>query len=201
MRVERRRRADDGTRVVLFAIALLVVGFLAFGGGYLLGSSGEDESAALQGPTPSVVATTSLSPSPISPSPSPEPDEVLTDGTYFIDVTRVLDGPPLTLEFDLAYYLTGSDAEQAAADHGVALDTDYYIVNDNPTLRQLPVSPIVQVRYVPEGACCELQPGLFDPWAAAVNAELQTDYAGTDAFWWIRVRDGEVVLIEEQFLP
>jgi hypothetical protein len=199
MRVDRRRRADDGTRVALFAIALLVVAFLAFGGGYLLGSRGEDEAAAPSTPTP--VATTTLSPSPISPSPSPQPDEVLTDGMYFIDATRVLDGPPVALEFDLAYYLTGSDAEQAAADHGVVLETDYYIVNDNPSLRQLPVSPVVEIRYVPEGACCQLQPGLFDPWAAAVNAELQTDYAGSDAFWWIRVRDGEVVLIEEQYLP
>jgi hypothetical protein len=186
---------------VLFAIALLVVAFLAFGGGYLLGSERADEAPAPPSPIPTAPATPSLSPSPVTPSPSPEPNEVLTDGTYFIDATRVLDGPPLTLEFDLAYYLTGSDAEQAAADHGVALDTDYFIVNDNPTLRQLPVSPTVQVRYVPEGACCELQPGLFDPWAAAVNAELQTDYKGSDAFWWIRVRGGQIVLIEEQFLP
>jgi hypothetical protein len=184
----------------MFAIALLVVAFLAFGGGYLLGSRGEDEPAAPSSPIPTA-ATTSLSPSPISPSPSPEPDEVLTDGAYFIDATRVLDGPPVTLEFDLAYYLTGSDAEQAAADHGAVLDTDYFIVNDNPMLRQLPVSPTVQVRYVPEGVCCDLQPGLFDPWAAAVNAELQTDYAGSEAYWWIRVGDGEIVLIEEQFLP
>lgn len=185
----------------MFAIALLVVAFLAFGGGYLLGSGREDEPAAPSSPIPTAATTPSLSPSPIGPSPSPQPDEVLTDGTYFIDATRVLDGPPVTLEFDIAYYLTGSDAEQAAADHGVALDTDYFIVNDNPMRRQLPVSPTVQVRYVPEGACCELQPGLLDPWAAAVNAELQTDYAGRDAYWWIRVRGGEIVLIEEQFLP
>ena len=200
MRVERRRRADDGTRTVLFAIALLVVGFLAFGGGYLLGSDDDVEVAAPASPTMSAAPSPSPSAA-VSPTVGPEPVELLTDGRYFVDASRVLDGPPPTVEFDLAYYLTGPEAEQAAADHGVALETDYYIVNDNTLLRQLPVSPVVQVLYVPEGACCSLQAGLFDPWSAAVNEELQTDYAGSDAYWWIRVRAGEIVLIEEQYLP
>ncbi len=202
MRVERRRRADDGTRTVLFAIALLVVGFLAFGSGYLIGDSGDE--AAAPSPRASVAPppTESPSPAPVSPTASPDPSpELLTDGRYFVLASRVLDGPPTTLEFDLAYLLTGPQAEQAAADHGDVLETDYYIVNDNPLLRQLPVSPLVHVRYVPAGACCELQDGLFAPWAGAVNEELQTDYAGRDAYWLITVRGGEIIRIVEQYLP
>jgi hypothetical protein len=202
MRVERRRRrrrADDGTQIVLFVIGMLVVGFLAFGAGYLVGNG--NEGAA---PSPSVVQnpspTGSPSPVPTGPTASPEP-EVLTDGRYFVAPTRGLEGPPTTMEFDQAYFLTGADAEQAAADHGDVLAADYYIVNDNPLLRELPVSPLVVVRYVPAGLCCDLQSGLFDPWAAAVNEELQTDYAGKDAYWWITVRSGEIVRIAQQYLP
>jgi hypothetical protein len=195
MRVERRRRADDGTRVVLFAIALVVVGFLAFGGGYLLGDSGEKAT-----PDPSPFATPTESPSP-SPTPSPVPGDVLIDGRYFVRPSRVLDGPPVALEFDLAYLLTGREATQAAAEHGVTLEADYFIVNDDPLLRRIPVSPLVRVRYIPTGVCCDLQDGLFDPWAASVNEELQTDYAGKDAYWWINVSAGQIVRIEEQYLP
>ena len=202
MRVERRRRrADDATRVVLFVIALLVVGFLAFGGGYLLGNGGSE--AAAPSPSTSVAPppTGSPSPAPVSPTAIDPDPQVLTDGRYFVLASRVLDGPPMTLEFDLAYLLTGAQAEQAAADHGDVLETDYYIVNDNPLLRQLPVSPLVQVRYVPAGACCELQDGLFGPWAGAVNEELQTDYAGKDAYWLLTVRSGEIIRIAEQYFP
>lgn len=200
MRVERRRRADDGTRVVLLGIAFVVVAFLGFGGGYLLGSRNDREVAA---PTASPsVSPVSPTPSPTSsPTPTPDPDtDVLTDGRYFVDATTVQDGPPPTVGFDLAYLLTGRQAEQAAADHGDLLETDYYVVNDNPLLRELPVSPVIQVTYVPEGACCALQPGSFEPWAAAINEEIPNDYAGPDAYWWITVRAGEIVRIEEQFL-
>jgi hypothetical protein len=138
----------------------------------------------------------------VSPTTIPDPDpDVLTDGRYFVLASRVLDGPPTTLEFDLAYLLTGAQAEQAAADHGDVLETDYYIVNDSPLLRQLPVSALVQVRYVPAGTCCAIQEGLFDPWAGAVNEELQTDYAGKDAYWQLTVRGGEIIRIAEQFFP
>lgn len=187
---------------MLFAISLLVVGLLAFGAGYLLGSGDEQVVALPPSPAPSP----SPSPSPAvtetpSPTPGAEPAGPLPDGRYFVDATQVLDGPPQTLEFDLAYLLTGSEARQAAVDHGQDPELGFFVLNDNALLRRLPVSPVVQVRYVPEGLCCDLRSGLFDPWAAAVNEELQTDYAGSDAYWWIVVRDGEVQQIEEQVLP
>jgi hypothetical protein len=195
-----RRGADDGTRGVLLGIAFMVVAFLGFGGGYLLGSRGDRE-VAISSPNPSI-APVSPTPSPtVSPSSTPDPDaDELANGRYFVAATAVRDGAPPTVEFDLAYLLTGRQAEQAAADHGDLLETDYYIVNDNPLLRALPVSPVIQVSYVPEGACCSLRPGSFEPWAAAINEEFANDYAGPDAYWWITVQAGEIVRIEEQFL-
>jgi hypothetical protein len=34
-----------------------------------------------------------------------------------------------------------------------------------------------------------------------VNQELQTDYAGRDGWWWISLSGGQVVRIEQQYLP
>ena len=114
------------------------------------------------------------------------------------------DDAPRQLVFDLAYFLQGDEAKQAAVDHGVdvPLPNDSFIVNDNPLLRQVSVSPTVVVRYIPAtSGTSQLQPGLFDPWAAAVNGELQTDYTGGDGWWWITLRLGQVERIEQQFLP
>lgn len=189
---------------MVFAIGILVTGFLGFGAGYLVGSGdGGTRAAPTLSPTISA-APTSAATAPQAPtgSPSAGPDSaLLIDGRYFVEASEVLDGPPATLAFDLAYFLRGREAAQAAADHGDVLETDYYIVNDDPLLRRLPVSPLVQVTYVSEGACCSLQPGRFEPWAAAVNDEIPNDYAGKDAVWWITVSGGEIVRIEEQFLP
>jgi hypothetical protein len=43
--------------------------------------------------------------------------------------------------------------------------------------------------------------GTFDAWAASIDGTAQTDYAGKDAPWWITVRGGSVVKIEQQYLP
>jgi hypothetical protein len=51
------------------------------------------------------------------------------------------------MTFDLAYFLTGDAANQAAAEHGdeTPVPNDYYIVNDNPLLRTTPISPSVEI--------------------------------------------------------
>jgi hypothetical protein len=116
----------------------------------------------------------------------------------------VLDGAPRALVFDLAYFLTGDEAVQAAIDHGAEVPppNDYFIVNDDPGLRRVPVSPAVVVRYIPTSTGgSDPQPGAFDPWAAAVNQEIQSDYAGREGWWWITVQGGQVVRIEQQYLP
>jgi hypothetical protein len=155
--------------------------------------------------TTGVSATeTTTSPTPDDTgSPSPEPAS-LEDGRHFVFAVKAEDkSGDSQLRFDLAYFLTGDEATQAAKDHGDEYPppNDYYIVNDNPKLRWLPVSDSVKVKYIPNELCCDLVSGNFDAWAEAVNETNQTDYAGKNAPWWITVSGGQIVKIEQQYLP
>ena len=78
---------------------------------------------------------------------------------------------------------------------------DYYIVNDNPRLRTLPLADVVVVRYIPVDQCCDLQDGNVDAWLESVLETNPTDYPGKDAAWWFRVEGGLITRIEQQFLP
>jgi hypothetical protein len=198
---ERQRR----TAIVAGAAALALLSVLA---GALIAASDDDERATPI-PTSSPIATTEPSPS-ASPSPStspsasasPAPAEI-EDGRHFVFVTdadRPEDGAA-TVTFDLAYFLTGAEGEQAAAEHGDEFVNGYYIVNDNPRLRTVPLADHVRVRYIPTGMCCELQPGNLDAWLESILETNPTDYDGKDVPWWITVRAGTITRIQQQYLP
>jgi quinol-cytochrome oxidoreductase complex cytochrome b subunit len=108
-----------------------------------------------------------------------------------------------TLTFDVARFLTGKAAADAATAHGDESPppNDYYIVNDVKKLSTYLVSTSVVVRYIPMTACCNLKPGNFSAWSEAVNGTAMTDYPGKNAPWWITIKGGSVVKIEQQFLP
>jgi len=200
----RRNRA-----VALGVVLALILG--AFGVGYVLASGGDET------PTPAG----STSPSEPS-SPSPEPSEsssvipsatataepaaaALEDGRHYVYAEAVSEGatgPELT--FDLAYFYTGEEAAQEAADRGDESPppNDYYIVNDNPKLRTLPIGPDTVVRYVPDGTCCNLKAGDIDAWSEAVNGTAPTDYPDMRyTGWWITVRDGAIERVAMQWVP
>ena len=201
---ERTRR----NLLIAGAIALAVLSIVA---GALIALSSDDGTEA--GPTTSP----SASPSPEdgaspteSPAPtetgSPEPPEpesaVLADGRHLVYVDtafRPEDGPA-RVRFDLLYWYTGDEAEQVAAEHGTEATNGYYIENDNPRLRTLPLAEEVEVQYVPDGRCCELQPGDVDAWLESILQTEQTDYP-EDVPWWITVEGGQITRIEQQFLP
>ncbi len=110
------------------------------------------------------------------------------------------------LTFDLAEFLTDQAATDAAAAHGDESPppNGYYIVNDNPLLRTVPISPDVTIRYFPSSgpACCQHQPGTLDGFAAAVNGTSITDYPDMGfSPWWITLKDGVIVTISQQYLP
>jgi hypothetical protein len=110
----------------------------------------------------------------------------------------------MKLTFDLAYLLTDQAAIDAAAAHGDPPPEDgYYLVNDNPLLRTVPISPDVTVRYIPTGALDQatLKPGTIDGWSAAVNGTAMTDYRDGDAGWWIVIQGGEITSIKQQYFP
>jgi hypothetical protein len=193
-------------RTALFVVLVIAVALLSFGAGLLLAPG--DEAAAptpSPQPSPSPSATTSPTTSPeptASTTPSGETGE-LGDGRHFVYATSATS---TSLTFDLAYFLTGDAASAASAEHGgeVPPPNGYYIVNDNDLLRTLPVSPSVVVRYIPAGAPdqTQLQTGNYPAFVGAVNGTVQTDYPDMAfAPWWITVTDGQIVKIQQQYLP
>jgi hypothetical protein len=195
--------------VVIVAVIALIAA--AFGGGYLLAhDNGGPEAASSTSPsvTTSPTPTTSHSSNPpvsVTASPSAESGTQLQDGRYFVYAKKVAGGgDSLKLTFDLAYLLGGQAASDAAAAHGDPPPEDsYYIVNDNPLLRTVPISPDVIVRYIPTGALNQvaLKPGNIDGWSAAVNGTAMTDYRDGSAGWWIVIQGGEIASIKQQYFP
>ena len=164
------------------------------------------ESSTATGGTPSGSATpTSTSPDPsetsspsITSSPSPEP--VIEDGRHFVFVKRTKDGD---MTFDLAEFYTGEEANQIAGERGdeVPVPNDVYIVNDNPKLRTVPVADDAIIRVLDWSQCCDVVDTMsYDRFAGYV-AHPTDDFHGASSPYWIRVKGGEIVKVEEQYLP
>jgi hypothetical protein len=134
--------------------------------------------------------------------------DTLPEGRYFGYVKDV-DTASGAMSFDLACFYTGDEANRQAAMRGdeVPVPNDVYIVNDNPKVRTLTVDPNADLVLIDWNACCEPSPGAtMRGFASAVEAGDFTEvagfrYAGTLSPYWVTIRDGQVVEIEEQFLP
>ena len=189
-------------------VGAIVLGLLAFGGGYLLArnqdaSSASPSAAVSRSPkptkdppvSPSASASGSVSPS-ASASASVVPSP-LEDGRHFVFLEEADTDGGWSLRFDLAYFYLDQDAIDEC---GQDVPNGYCIVNDNPKIRTLPVNTTVAVRYIPTDDCCALQPGTFPALAAAVDGTSQGDYEPT-APYWITVSGGHIVRIAQQFLP
>jgi hypothetical protein len=156
-------------------------------------------------PTP-VTTTPATDPTPAEePSPEPSPSPVLEDGRHFGSI-RSVDAEARTLRFDLAYFLTGDAANQAAAERGdeVPVPNDVYVVNDNPKLRTLPIAPDLEVWVIDPERCCDPVRGKVGPFLKAFATRhhpWDALYRGRQAPYWITVQDGVVVRIEVQYLP
>lgn len=179
---------------------------LAFVAGTLLANPGGGDEAS-----PTVSATTTGSDAPStsptetsSPTQSPSPSPpALPDGRHFVYVKKLHGTPPdATFTFDLAEFLTGEAAAQAAAEHGDESPppNDYYIVNDNPKLRTMPVAPDVTIQAIDWTNCCELTDVPYTDWASSLTAPTDA-LLGMATQYWITVTDGWIVAIEEQYLP
>jgi hypothetical protein len=200
---------DERLRRNALIVGAIVLALLSITAGALIALSSEDRAESpsvtpsdTPSDEPSVEPTESPGP---SESESPEPKEcpVIEDGSHFVYATsasRLEDGTS-EVEFDLAYFYTGTRAEQEAAEDGNETTDGYYIVNDNDRLRTLPLADEVEVEYVPEGFCCELQPGNVDAWLEAILETNQTDYSGKDVPWWFTVEGCQITRIEQQYLP
>jgi len=209
------RPTETGNRNRALIVGAIVAALLVFGLGYLLGSGGDEQAGvsptATTAPPPSATRSPKPSHEP-SPTPSPiatgEPSgDALPDGRYFVQLTDIQGGEegPLQLQYDLAYFLTGEEASQAAADRGLEtpVPNDYLIVNDNPKRRLTPLEGVYSVKYIPEGS------GLSSPVKAHVaqflgwmGESVQTDFPPRDtSWWWITIDNGSVTKIDQQYLP
>ncbi len=140
--------------------------------------------------------------------PAPFPGASLEDGRHF-GYVRSVDTAAGTIEFDLAYFLSGKEADrayqEATGDTG-HVPNDHFVVNDNPMLRTMTLAPDVRLRLLDWNHCCETffdgDPSLF-----AQAIEQQADVTDGDLIyrgqssWWITIENGVVTEIEEQYAP
>jgi hypothetical protein len=185
-------------RLALLAVAVLL----------LAGCDGNEQAA----PTTSVPAgqapTTTSSPTTTKKSKSkPKEKASLEDGRHFgyLKAARVT-AEPRDVEFDLAYFLTGEEANAEAERRGLEtpVANDYLIVNDNPKLRTLPVAAEVVIDLVDWKQCCDKRfqgdPARFET-AFTAASPPSGRYRGRFTAYWLTVEDGVVTKIEEQYLP
>jgi hypothetical protein len=200
---------DERTKRNALIVGAIVLALLSIGAGALIALS-DDQPERTMGPAvsspPTLTSLPSGSAEPSSsetPEPSGSESPILEDGRHFVYVKTAFRRANGTarVRFDLAYFYTGARAASEAAERGGEVTDGFYIVNDNPRLRTLPLADDVEVEYVPVDNCCELQPGNVDAWLEAVLATNPTDYAGTEVPWWFTVEGGAITRIEEQYLP
>lgn len=125
------------------------------------------------------------------------PEPPIPDGRHFGYIKSIdLDDSPPSIVFDEAQFLDGEAANEASAAHGdeVPVPNDVYVVNDDPVLSTLTVSDDAEFLLLGPGyACCEGHPS--DP-------DLLTRSRLAHAWgYWVRLEDGKVVQIEEQWHP
>ena len=206
----RGRRWPLVLAVVVVAVLAAVLGVWA-----LAGDGESDQGAtvtepeagtdATEGPvTTGTPATTDAATPPLTTAPAPTTGApVLEDGRHPVYLT-VLDVDARTVEFDLIQWLTGDAARDAwtAANPDMPgyPPNDYFVVNDNPRLRVLPVAGDVPVTVLDHG---------WDPMEITFGelpGFVADDLFPEDGFlwhnpFWLTVDDGTVTAIEEQYTP
>jgi len=207
----------------LLIVGAIVLALLVFGVGYAIGSGngGSESASPTLAPSPTATHTRSPKPSPSGsespsetespsesahPNPTAEPlGDTLPDGRHFVrlnDLQGGEDGPPL-VKYDLAYFLTGADADKAAKDRGLEtpVPDGYFIVNDSHRTRFVPLADSFGVRYIPEGNSQPVKAhnAQFLGW---LGETTQSDFPPKEtSWWWITIAGGEVTKVEQQFLP
>ena len=113
-------------------------------------------------------------------------------------------GSAYTLTADYAEFLTGKAAAKAAKDHGDESPppNDYYIVNDNPLLRKVPVKSGTTVTLIDKADGTQAPNGYdatMAQWTALMNGSMGQRFK--DVGYWLTVTDGVVTHVAEQWVP
>ena len=211
---DRRPRA---TRLVIAACVAIVGLVAAAVVGALIATQDDGDDDAVRTPTATSTEPPATAPSttdadvgagPATTSPPPtsaSAEHVLEDGRHPVYLTGI-DVAGRSVEFDLIQFLMGDEAiaawdEAHPDDHG-GPPNDYFIINDNPRLRRMPVAHDVAVTVLDWD-------GGFQPFVVAF-ADLPAELAGRPTLdeggigvnpFWLTVHDDTVTAIEEQYTP
>ncbi|UQU62321.1 hypothetical protein COUCH_25195 [Couchioplanes caeruleus] len=114
------------------------------------------------------------------------------DGRWPAYVTAVSEG---TLTMDLVEFLTGDKAakewkKRYPGESDETPPNDYFIVNDNKKTRTLPLASKVPVLVTDGDATADTEVGV-----AGLKKRLE------HTLYWLTVKGGKVVKVQEQFLP
>jgi hypothetical protein len=188
---------------VAFPVVAAAIVFAACGGS-------NEASSASPGPSVAESKTTGSGSSPtttLETTDSTPPTPNLEDGRHFGYIKSVDFGPSAAmLRFDLAYLLTGDEANREAERRGypTPVDNDYFIVNDNPKLRTLALADDVELRLLDWKHCCDtFFAGDLARFAASFERKKYPagNYRGKFSAYELTVEDGLVVKVEEHYFP
>jgi hypothetical protein len=118
-------------------------------------------------------------------------------------------GPTATLAFDEAEFLTGNEAQRAAEEDravppGEPVPNDYYVRNPDKATKTLRVAADAEITARRCSLCRKGQPGNLDDFLASFMKTGQTyadPYRGAESQYWLKIEDGTVVAIDEQYVP
>jgi hypothetical protein len=108
------------------------------------------------------------------------------------------------MRIDYVLWLTGQEAIDAAAAHGDESPppNDYYVVNDNPKIREFPIQSGIPVTVVTNDDGTSDSEGhtiTLAQWVAALSGPNADAFKAT--IYWITITDGTVTAIEAQYVP
>lgn len=112
-------------------------------------------------------------------------------------------GSPV-LRVDYVQFLTGGEAADAATVHGDESPppNDYYIVNDNPWIREFPIQASIPVTVVTNNDGTSDPAGhtiTLDQWIAALSGPSADAYKAS--LYWVTTSNGIVTEIDAQYVP
>ena len=175
-------------------------------------SSPETTTSSAPSTTTASSTTTTLSPlDRATPIVTDDLVAELEDGTYISLIDHVftegMTGGP-EIHFDLAVWFGGEEANHYAEIDGEESPrpNDYYIRNLDPTVLVLAVDPEVRVTSVwyhyEETQDLTGGPITYEELVEALTGEVEESrLAMRFSPWWVTIEDGQVVAIEEQYVP
>ncbi|MEN8238934.1 MAG: hypothetical protein ABFR53_07010 [Actinomycetota bacterium] len=119
----------------------------------------------------------------------------LPSGVWFGYATA---GNATSLQFDLACWYFGDLAWEIAATYGETAENDYYVVNQNPTLRTVPVATGAIVHHINASSTAH-DPMAYADWLLEPEGYLSCPFDFCPL--WLYVNGGEVTEILEQYVP